>query len=150
MRLVDRKNPKRVMHGLEICLTTGRTFTSFRTNKAKERPFRIIKIGLMREREQLYERINRRVDEMMEEGLLEEARRVYPHREFNALNTVGYKELFKYLSGEWTLDYAVEKIKQNTRIYSRKQMTWFKRDTSIHWFQADDNEGVFRFLDETV
>jgi len=134
---VDLKNPKRVIHALEICLMAGKPYSSLRTEKAKPRPFRILKIGLKREREELYERINRRTDKMMELGLLEEARSVYPFRHLNALNTVGYKELFKYFSGEWTLEFAIEKIKQNTRIYSRKQMTWFKRDKEIRWFHPE-------------
>ena len=135
---VDLQNHKRVIHALEICLMAGKPYSSLRTDKVKPRPFRIVKIGLQREREELYGRINRRVDEMMEHGLLEEARSVYHLRHLNALNTVGYKELFKYLSGEWTLDFAVEKIKQNTRIYSRKQMTWFKRDKEIRWFHPEE------------
>lgn len=130
---VDLKNYKRVIHALEVCIMTGKPYSSFRTKTKKQRPFRIIKIGLMREREELYNRINSRVEEMMKSGLLNEARRFYPQRHLNSLNTVGYKELFKYLDGEWTLDFAVEKIKQNTRIYSRKQMTWFKRDPEINW-----------------
>lgn len=130
---VDLKNYKRVIHALEVCLMSGKPYSSLRTRTKKERPFRIIKIGLMRDREELYNRINSRVDDMMEQGLLQEAERYYPQRHLNSLNTVGYKELFKYLDGEWTLDFAVEKIKQNTRIYSRKQMTWFKRDDEINW-----------------
>lgn len=130
---VDLKNYKRVIHALEVCLMTGKPYSSFRTKTKKVRPFEIIKIGLMREREELYTRINQRVDDMMEQGLLDEVRRFYPQRHLNSLNTVGYKELFQYLDGEWTLDFAIEKIKQNSRIYSRKQMTWFKRDTDIHW-----------------
>jgi tRNA dimethylallyltransferase len=139
---VDLKNHKRVIHALEICLMTGKPYSTLRTNVAKERPFSIIKIGLTREREELYERINHRVDRMMEQGLLEEARSVYPYRELNSLNTVGYKELFKYFDGEWSLEFAIEKIKQNTRIYSRKQMTWFKRDKEIRWFHPDDEQGI--------
>lgn len=135
---VDLKNYKRVIHALEVCLMTGKPYSTFRTKTKKERPFHIIKIGLMREREELYERINQRVDKMMQQGLLEEAKRWYPQRQLNSLNTVGYKELFKYLDGEWTLDFAVEKIKQNSRIYSRKQMTWFKRDKEIHWINLSD------------
>ncbi|RXE60984.1 tRNA (adenosine(37)-N6)-dimethylallyltransferase MiaA, partial [Muribaculaceae bacterium Isolate-001 (NCI)] len=127
-KIVDLKNPKRVVHALEICYMTGKPYTSFRTQQIKKRPFRIIKIGLTRNREELYERINRRADQMIADGLVEEARQVYPYRAPNALNTVGYKEIFKYIDGEWTLPFAVEKIKQNSRIYSRKQMTWFKRD----------------------
>jgi len=130
---VDLKNYKRVIHALEVCLMTGKPYSSFRTKIKKERPFKIIKIGLMREREELYSRINQRVDVMMRQGLLDEARYFYPQRHLNALNTVGYKELFKYFDGEWELDFAVEKIKQNSRIYSRKQMTWFKRDGEINW-----------------
>ena len=145
-RIVDLKNPKRVIHALEICHMTGRTYTSYRTQSCKERPFRIVKIGLRREREELYERINRRVDIMMEEGLLDEVKSVLPYRHLNSLNTVGYKELFMYLDGEWSLDFAIEKIKQNSRIYSRKQMTWFKRDTDIHWFHPDDKDEILQFI----
>lgn len=137
-KLVDLQNHKRVIHALEICLMTGKPYSSLRTNPVKQRPFNIIKTGLMRDRNELYDRINHRVDRMMEDGLLEEARQLYPYRHLNALNTVGYKELFKYFDGEWTLDFAVEKIKQNTRIYSRKQMTWFKRDREIRWMHPED------------
>ena len=122
-RIVDLKNPKRVIHALEICYMTGKTYTSFRTQQKKQRPFRIIKVGLTRDRAELYDRINRRVDIMIEEGLLEEARSVYPYRTLNSLNTVGYKEMFNYLDGTWELPFAIEKIKQNSRIYSRKQRT---------------------------
>lgn len=135
---VDLKNYKRVIHALEVCLMTGKPYSSFRTNTKKYRPFNIVKVGLMREREELYKRINLRVDEMMAQGLLEEAKQFYPKRHLNSLNTVGYKELFKYLDGEWTLDFAIEKIKQNTRIYSRKQMTWFKRDKEINWINLSE------------
>ena len=141
-RIVDRKNPKRVIHALEICYMTGRTYTSFRTQ--------IVKVGLVRDREELYDRINRRVDQMMADGLLDEARRVYPQRACNSLNTVGYKELFKYIDGEWTLPFAVEKIKQNSRIYSRKQMTWFKRDMDIRWFHPDQEAEIQAYLRERV
>ena len=137
---VDLKNYKRVIHALEVCLMTGKPYSSFRTKTKKERPFAILKIGLMRNREELYERINLRVDDMMQQGLLEEAKKFYPLRHLNSLNTVGYKELFNYLSGEWTLDFAIEKIKQNSRIYSRKQMTWFKRDKDIHWINLSEND----------
>ena len=141
-QIVDLKNPKRVIHALEICYMTGKTYTSFRTREIKKRPFRIIKIGLTREREELYNRINRRVDEMMEKGLLEEARSVAEYKHLNSLNTVGYKEIFKYIDGKWPLDFAIEKIKQNSRIYSRKQMTWFKRDTEISWFHPEKKEEI--------
>lgn len=135
---VDLKNYKRVIHALEVCLMSGKPYSSFRTNTTKQRPFEIIKIGLMRNRDELYQRINLRVDKMMEEGLLAEAEKFYPLRMNNSLNTVGYKELFKYLDGEWTLDFAIEKIKQNSRIYSRKQMTWFKRDMDINWINLSE------------
>lgn len=144
--IVDLKNPKRVIHALEICYMTGKTYTSFRTRTCKERPFNILKIGLKRDREELYDRINRRVDMMMEEGLLEEARKVYPYRNLNSLNTVGYKELFKYFDGEWELPFAIEKIKQNSRIYSRKQVTWFKRDTEIAWFHPDSTQEIMQYI----
>ena len=141
--IVDLKNYKRVIHALEVCLMTGKPYSSFRTKTKKERPFDIIKIGLMREREELYSRINQRVDEMMEDGLLDEAKKYYPQRHLNSLNTVGYKELFTYLDGEWDLNFAIEKIKQSTRIYSRKQMTWFKRDNDIHWINlSNTTEGA--------
>ncbi|MDR0733100.1 MAG: tRNA (adenosine(37)-N6)-dimethylallyltransferase MiaA [Dysgonamonadaceae bacterium] len=139
---VDLQNHKRVIHALEICLAAGKPYSSLRKNEVKQRPFKIVKIGLQRDRDELYGRINRRVDEMMAQGLLEEARAVYPFRRLNALNTVGYKELFKYFSGEWTLDFAVDKIKQHTRLYARKQMTWFKRDAEIRWFHPDEAEAI--------
>lgn len=135
---VDLKNYKRVIHALEVCLMTGKPYSSFRTKTKKERPFQIVKVGLMRNRDELYGRINQRTDEMMSLGFLKEAEAFYPQRHLNSLNTVGYKELFKYLDGEWTLDFALEKIKQSTRIYSRKQMTWFKRDKDIHWINLSE------------
>ncbi len=144
--IVDLKNQKRVIHALEICLMTGKPYSSLRTNTKKERPFNIIKIGLKRDREELYERINLRVDQMMQDGLLEEARSVYPLRHLNSLNTVGYKELFNYFDGTWDLDFAVDKIKQNSRIYSRKQMTWFKRDEKIQWFHPDQEQEIMNYL----
>ena len=147
---VDRNNHKRVIHAVEICRMTGKPYSSFRTHTRKERPFRILKIGLRREREELYDRVNRRVDQMMADGLLEEARRVYPYRHLNALNTVGYKELFKYFDGEWSLEMAVEKIKRNSRVYARKQMTWFKKDEDITWFHPDDTDGIMDFLSLTL
>ncbi len=142
----DIRNPKRVVHALEICYMTGRTYTSFRVRRKAHRPFRIIKVGLQREREELYARINRRVDSMMQDGWLDEARRVLPFRYCNSLNTVGYKELFKYLDGEWELDFALEKIRRNTRVYSRKQMTWFRRDEEVRWFHPEDENGILDYL----
>lgn len=129
----DKRNPKRVVHALEICYMTGRTFTSFRVRREVQRPFRIEKIGLQRPREILFERINRRVDNMVEQGLLDEARRVLPFRCRNSLNTVGYKELFHYFDGDWELDFALEKIRRNSRVYAKKQMTWFKKDADVTW-----------------
>ena len=148
--IVDKKNPKRVIHALEICYMTGQTYTSFRTSQTKERPFNIIKVGLKREREELYARINKRVDIMMEDGLLEEVKSVYQYKNLNSLNTVGYKEMFKYLDGEWELPFAIEKIKQNSRIYSRKQVTWFKRDNDITWFHPDDTDNIMSFIEERL
>ena len=145
--IVDLKNPKRVIHALEICYMTGKTYTSFRTGNKKERPFRIIKIGLNRDREELYERINKRVDIMINDGLVDEVRSVYQYKSLNSLNTVGYKEIIQYLDGNWTLDYAIEKIKQNSRIYSRKQMTWFKRDNEIKWFHPDRENEIMEYIE---
>ena len=135
--IVDKKNYKRVVHALEICYMTGKPYTSFRTNTAKQRPFNIIKFGLSRSREILFYRINQRVDQMMANGFLQEAKRVYPLKHLNSLNTVGYKELFRVIDGEWELPMAVERIKKNTRVYAKKQMTWYKNDTDIHWLDAD-------------
>ncbi len=135
---VDLKNPKRVIHALEVCITTGKPYSSFLTNTVKERPFEIIKIGLTRPREELYQRINARVDQMIENGLIDEARQFYPYKDFNSLNTVGYKELFKYFDGDWTLEFAIDKIKQHSRNYARKQLSWFNRDKEIHWINLSD------------
>lgn len=143
---VDKNNPRRVVHGLEICHQTGRTYSSFRVKEKKQRPFRIIKIALNRNREELYSRINRRVDEMMENGMVEEARLLLPYRSLNALNTVGYKELFRYFDGEWTMEEAIERIKGNTRRYARKQLTWYKKDNDIVWFDAAETDKVFMYL----
>ena len=143
---VDLKNYKRVIHAVEVCLMTGKPYSSLRTHPKKKRDFDIIKIGLFRDREELYARINRRVDQMMEQGLLEEARSVYPFKGLNALNTVGYKELFDYFEGKYDLTTAIEKIKQNTRIYSRKQMTWFKRDPGIVWFHPEEEAKIYDYI----
>ena len=144
--IVDLKNHKRIIHALEVCYMTGKPFTSFRQRKQTERPFRIIKVGLNRERSELFNRINLRVEQMMQEGMLEEAKKVYPFCDLNSLNTVGYKELFKYLDGEWTLEEAVEKIKRNTRIYAKKQLTWFKKDMSIRWFHPDQRTDIISYI----
>lgn len=145
--VVDRKNHRRVIHALEICYQTGKTYTSFRTQQHKERPFRIVRIGLNRNREELYQRINQRVDMMMQQGMLDEAKALYPHRQLNALNTVGYKELFDYIDGRWTLDEAVERIKGNTRRYARKQLTWLKRNEQTTWFHPDNEKDIFKYID---
>jgi tRNA dimethylallyltransferase len=158
--IVDRQNPRRVVHALEICHMTGKTYTSFRKSDAATqrvaseegatrhaRPFRIIKIGLNRDREELYGRINARVDQMMAQGLLDEARQLLPLRQLNALNTVGYKELFAHFDGTWTLDEAVERIKGNTRRYARKQLTWFKKDAGMRWFHPGEREEIINHIE---
>jgi tRNA dimethylallyltransferase len=139
-RQVDLKNPKRVIHALEVCLMTGKPYSSLRTNLRKKRPFRIVKIGFTRERQELYDRINARVDDMIDNGLIEEAQRLYPLRHLNSLNTVGYKELFDYFDGKYDLNTAIEKIKQHSRNYARKQLSWFKRDKEIHWIHLSDEK----------
>lgn len=144
--VVDRNNPRRVIHALEICKQTGRTYTSFRSNTIKERPFNIIKIGLNRDRDTLYQRINQRVLQMIDDGMIEEVQRVYPKRMLNSLNTVGYKELFEYLDGLTTLDEAIFKIQSNTRRYARKQLTWYKRDQEMTWFSPDNIEEILNYL----
>jgi len=144
---VDRKNTARVLHALEICYQTGQTFTSFRTGKKKLRPFNIIKVGLNRPRPELFDRINLRVSAMMDEGLLDEVQRVLPFRNCNSLNTVGYKELFNYLDGEWELDFALDRMRKNTRVYAKKQLTWFKRDESVCWFHPEEHSICDRLHD---
>lgn len=144
--IVDRNNPRRVIHALEICIQTGKTYTSFRSNTIKERPFNIIKVGLNRDRDELYNRINQRVLDMIEEGMIEEVLQVYPKRTLNSLNTVGYKELFEYLDGLTTLDEAIFKIQSNTRRYARKQLTWYKKDTAFQWFNPDNIEEILNYI----
>lgn len=149
-QIMDKNNPRRVVHALEICHMTGKTYTSFRTNSTKERPFKIVKIGLNRHREQLYERINQRVLLMMENGMEEEARNVYPKRGLNSLNTVGYKELFDYFDGNISREEAIRQIQSNTRRYMRKQLTWFKKDGDITWFHPDNIEEIINYIDKYV
>ena len=144
--IVDRHNYRRVIHALEICYQTGKTYTSFRTQAKKERPFHIVKIGLNCERDILYNRINARVDEMMEKGLMKEAESLYAFRQQNALNTVGYKELFDYMDGRWSLEEAIDRIKGNTRRYARKQLTWFKRDQQVQWFRPDQKDEILKYI----
>ncbi len=145
--VVDRKNHRRVIHALEICRQTGKTYTSFRKQEKKQRPFRIVKIGINCDRGMLYQRINERVDMMMEQGFLEEAESLRDYRHLNALNTVGYKELFDYMDGRWTLQEAVERIKGNTRRYARKQLTWYKRDEAMKWFSPGQEKDILKFID---
>lgn len=148
--IVDKKNPRRVIHGLEICYQTGKTYTYFRRKEKKTRPFNIVKIGLNRPREILYERINNRVDKMIGDGLVNEARSLYKHKELNALNTVGYKEIFEYFEGKCTLEEAVERIKSNTRRYARKQLTWFKRDKKVQWFDPDNKNEIMNYISQRI
>jgi len=145
--IVDRKNTKRIIHAIEICLSTGKTYTSFRRNATKKRPFEIVKIGLDRERAELYDRIDHRVDDMLAAGLADEAKNVYRYRHLNALNTVGYKEMFNYLDGLYTLDEAAKRIKFNTHKYCRKQLTWFRRDPEVRWFTRPDAGDIIRALE---
>ena len=149
-KIVDHNNPRRVVHALEICKMTGKTYTSFRQNTIKKRPFNIVKIGLTLDRATLYDRINKRVEKMIEQGLEAEARSVYSKRELNALNTVGYKEMFEHFDGTTTLDEAIFKIQSNTRRYCRKQQTWFKRDDSIEWFNPCDIKEIIKHIDSCL
>jgi tRNA dimethylallyltransferase len=148
--IVDKKNTRRVIHGLEICYQTGKTYTSFRKRDKKERPFNIIKIALNRERKELYSRINKRVDQMIEEGFIDEARSLYGLRELNSLNTVGYKELFDHFDGIYSLEEAIERIKGNTRRYARKQLTWFKRDPEVKWFHPDNVDEIINYISQQI
>ncbi|MBO7645448.1 MAG: tRNA (adenosine(37)-N6)-dimethylallyltransferase MiaA [Prevotella sp.] len=158
--IVDRQNPRRVVHALEICHQTGRTYTSYRTGKKKQRPFNIIKIGLtldkvakikrgqmIMDHSELYERINARVIEMVYNGLVDEARSVLPYRNERALNTIGYKEIFQYLDGNIPLDEAIRQIQSNSREYARKQLTWFKKDPDIVWFRPEQTKEIINFID---
>lgn len=149
-RIVDEHNTRRVIHALEICHQTGSTYTSFRTGKKKQRPFRIIKIGLTCQRELLYERINQRVVRMIEAGLVEEVRSLLPYRYENALNTVGYKEIFKYIDGEISLDEAIRQIQSNSRQYARKQLTWYKRDEEMKWFENAKAEDIIEYINNQI
>ena len=157
---VDHKNWKRIIHALEIFYTTGKPYSSFLTRKTlrnidkklntTNRPFRILKIGLERPREELFERINSRVDAMINSGLLHEAMTLYKHRNKNALNTVGYKEMFNVLDGTWELPMAIERIKKNTRVYAKKQLTWFKHDNEIKWFHPDNIEEIHKYIERNL
>ena len=143
---IDLMNPKRILKALEITLTTGKPYSSFLTRQKKQRPFRILKIGLNRQREELYRRINQRVDQMLEEGLLDEARRLYPYKHLNALNTVGYKELFSYFDGDISFPEAIRLIKRNSRRYAKRQLTWFSKDPGIQWFHPQQAQEIMNFI----
>jgi len=147
--IVDKCNPARVQRALEVCLQTGMPYSRQRLGRRRERPFRIVKIGVDMPRDELYDRINRRTDYMMAEGLEEEARAVYPFRHLNSLQTVGYRELFDFFDGSISRDEAVELIKRNTRRYAKRQLTWFRRDREIHWFRPDDLSGIVGHIDSS-
>lgn len=148
--VVDQNNPNRLLRAMEVCIQTGQTYTSLRKNEARPRPFGIIMIGLNTEREILFRRIGERVDAMMDKGLLEEVNSLLPFRGHNALNTVGYKELFSYIDGDMSLEEAVEKIKTNTRRYARRQLTWFKRNAEIQWFNIDDFDAALTYISKRM
>ena len=147
---VDQANPHRIIRALEICIHTGKTITSFRKQQQKARQFKTVKLILTRDREELYERINKRVDFMMAEGLLEEAQNLYKHKENNALQTVGYKELFAYFDGEWDLETAILEIKKNTRRYAKRQMTWYRRDSNSIFFDPCDKKGIVKYIESQI
>lgn len=147
---IDPNNHKRIIHALEVCLTTGQPFSSFHTHSRKVRPFEIIKIGLTRDRAELYERINSRVVSMVERGLIDEARQFLPYRHLNALNTVGYKEAFAHLDGDISLEECILKISKNTRVYARKQLSWYRRDPFIEWMHPTHIEEVMAYIDARI
>ena len=145
---VDRCNPQRVLRAVEVCLTTGQPYSSLRKGGSKQRDFEIVKVGIDYPREELYDRINRRVDMMMEDGLEAEARAMLPQRHLNALQTVGFSELFDYFDGTISKEDAVELIKRNSRRYAKRQMTWFRRDKDIRWFEKPTAEAVVAYLEQ--
>ncbi|GAB4310754.1 MAG: tRNA (adenosine(37)-N6)-dimethylallyltransferase MiaA [Bacteroidales bacterium] len=149
-RQVDLNNPARIIRALEVIQVTGRPYSEQRLNQVKKRPFRILKIALELPRTELDRRISARTDKMIEQGLIEEVKSLQQFRHLNALNTVGYKEIFRYLDGDWSLEQAVEKIKTNTRRYARRQLTWFRRDPEWHWFDAGDFGAVSRLITESL
>ncbi|MBI9057911.1 tRNA (adenosine(37)-N6)-dimethylallyltransferase MiaA [Labilibaculum sp. DW002] len=147
---VDLKNAKRVIHAVEICLMTGKPYSELRTNSKKKRDFKIVKIGLNRDRTELYSRINTRVDQMIEEGLIEEAKAIFEFRHYNSLNTVGYKELFEHFDGNISLEKAIELIKRNSRRYAKRQLSWFRRDEEIEWFHPDQEKEVLQYIEDKI
>ena len=145
----ELQNPRRVMRAVEVCLSSGKPYSSFLKKDKVRRSFNIIKIGLQADRQIIYDRINQRVDLMIKDGLLQEAKKVYPKRYLNALNTVGYKELFQYFEGNWDFDFAVSEIKKNTRRFAKRQLTWYRKDDSINWFNYTENPSkIIQFLKE--
>lgn len=147
---VDLKNTKRVIHAVEVCLMSGKPYSQLRKNKKQERPFNIIKIGLEMDRNQLYERINLRVDHMVRDGLVNEAQKLYAFKHLNALNTVGYKELFEHFDGKISFDEAIELVKRNSRRYAKRQLSWFRRDKEITWFNSNEKDKIYKFVEESI
>ncbi|MCU4166276.1 tRNA (adenosine(37)-N6)-dimethylallyltransferase MiaA [Carboxylicivirga caseinilyticus] len=147
---VDLKNHKRVMHAVEVCLMTGKPYSALRTNSTRQRPFNIIRIGLDMDRDELYNRINHRVDMMIKDGLFDEARQFYHLKNENALNTVGYKEIFAHWDGEYDAQTAIELIKRNSRRYAKRQLSWFLRDKEMHWFHPKDADEIITFVEQQI
>ncbi|SMP22483.1 tRNA dimethylallyltransferase [Algoriphagus winogradskyi] len=147
---VDQKNPQRLMRALEIWRGTGKKFSSFRVKSKKHRPFKVIKIGLERDREELYSRIDQRMDQMIEAGLFDEADALFGKRHLNALQTVGYSEIFGFLEGKYDKEEAIRLLKRNSRRYAKRQMTWFKKDESIHWFSPDKQDEILKFVADQI
>lgn len=149
-KIVDKQNPQRLMRAIEVWRGTGKTFSSFRIKKNISRPFHTIKIGLERNREELYARIDMRMDQMIADGLFEEAKKLFPHKNLNALQTVGYSEIFGYLEGKYDRDEAIRLLKRNSRRYAKRQLTWFKKDESVHWFSPENQEDIISFLNDQI
>ncbi len=147
---IDLRNKNRIFRAVEVCLQTGRPYSSFLKYTPKKRSFNIVKIAIYRERQELYELINKRLDIMIEQGLVDEAKSLYPYRYLVPLKTVGYKELFDYFDGKYNLSEAIELIKRNTRHYARKQLTWFRRDKDYQWFHATDYDKIKSFIEQKL
>ena len=148
--IVDKYNPRRLQRAVEVCYQTGLTYTSFRKNTVKQRDFKIIKVALLWERNELISRINLRVENMVKEGLLEEAKSMCSKRHLNSLNTVGYKELFEYFDGKVSLNEAIENIKINTRQYAKRQMTWLRKNNDYKWFTVDEQEDMLKYINAVI
>ena len=150
-RFMDKQNPQRLIRAIEVCMTTGKKYSELRKHVPKKRDFNIVQVGLTADREIIYDRINTRVDEMVNSGLIEEVKSLLPHKELNSLNTVGYKELFKHFDGEWELDFAIEKIKQNTRNFAKRQLTWFKKDENTKWFDViEEKDKIQKYITKSL